>query len=376
MGNINVEKINNYYEQQNGKITIGYDGFVDEVWNITNPSARSGESKFFEKLSDFANAMLERGSGGMSFGSVQKRRSHGGFAANTGKAAGRLLGTHGELTLLGAFGLGEMDPVFEEMKEFNTLSLGEPVYNTIYEFHDSKVFMGSHRFDKKPSAERTWQFLVDTLGMDGLRKAFSEADVVGFGYLGNVRVFEDIITNLIDNFLASGKCHRLFFDFANIVGRPKDEILGIIKALSVLNKKVPMTLSMNEHEGKILLGFMGRDFRWDEPAPGVEDDMAYTREQLGLDELLIHTPFFAVGASESEGAAVVRQRNATETVITTGAGDNFNGGYISTHVQKGVLTLPERLFVANAVTGSYVRVGNSPKKDALKIEMDELIKVV
>ena len=372
MGNINVERINNYYENQKGNITMGYDGFVDEVWNIARPGG-TGDSRFFEKISDFANALLERGSGGMGFGSVMKRRSHGGFAANTGKAVGHL---GGNLTLLGAFGLEEIDPAFNELLKFNTISLGDPNYNTIYEFWDGKVFMGGHRIDRKPPVPRTWDFFVESMGMDGLRKAFADADVVGFGYLGNVQVFEEIITNLINNFLAEGRCTRMVYDFANIQGRAKDEILGILKVLSVLNKRVPMTLSMNEHEGKILFSFFGRDFTWDKPLASAEADISYVREQVGLDELLIHTPFFAVGASASEGAAIVKQRNATETVITTGAGDNFNGGYISTCVQKGVLSLPERLFTANAVTGSYVRNGNSPDKDALRLEMEQLIKEI
>ena len=372
MGNISVERIVNYYDNQKGNITMGYDGFVDEVWNITRPGG-TGDSRFFEKISDFANALLERGSGGMGFGSVMKRRSHGGFTANTGKAVGHL---GGNLTLLGAFGLDEIDSAYDELRGFNIISLGEPTYNTIYEFLDGKVFMGSHKVDRKPTVPRTWDFFVKTMGMDGLRKAFSDADVVGFGYLGNVQVFEEIITNLVNNFLAEGRCSRMVYDFGNIQGRSKDEVLGILKSLSVLNKKVPMTLSMNEHEGKILFSYLGRDFTWDKPLPSAENDIAYVRDQVDLDELLIHTPFFAIGASASEGAAVVKQRNATETVITTGAGDNFNGGYISTCVQKGVLSLPERLFTANAVTGSYVRNGNSPKKDALRTEMEQLIKEI
>jgi len=92
-----------------------------------------------------------------------------------------------------------------------------------------------------------------------------------------------------------------------------------------------------------------------------------------LVELLIYTPFLIIGASATEGVQIVRQRNAEETVITTGAGDNFNGGYISACVQQGVLNLRERLFTANAVTGSYIRNGVSPDKEALKVEMEKLL---
>jgi hypothetical protein len=160
------------------------------------------------------------------------------------------------------------------------------------------------------------------------------------------------------------------------LNRPKDDLLHTFSVLSLLNEHIPMTLSLNEHEGKILFSYMGRDFTWDEPLPDTEKDMEYVRRQTGLDELIIHTPFFALGASADEGTAIVKQRNAEETIITTGAGDNFNGGYLSACVQKGVLSFRERLFTANAVTGSYVRNGISPDKMALKLEMDELVKIM
>jgi len=65
-----------------------------------------------------------------------------------------------------------------------------------------------------------------------------------------------------------------------------------------------------------------------------------------------------------------------ETKITTGAGDNFNGGYISACMRYGALNLRERLFVANAVTGSYVRNGVSPDRGALREEIGKLAAVM
>lgn len=359
-----VKRINDYYENQKGKITIGIDGFVDDVWQLKKDTGLP-----FEKISDYAHALLARGSGGMSFGSVQKRRSYGGFAANTGKAAGRL---GGELTLIGMFGTDEYDPVFQEFSAYNSISLGEPHISLIYEFQDGKIMIGANR-GGKPRPELSWDFLVSTMGAEGLKKAYEHADIVGFGYLGRVKYFEEMVTNLIDNFLAEGNCKRMFFDFANIQGRSKEEITGVLKTLSVLNKRMPMTLSLNEHEGKILFSFLNKDFNWETPQKGVEADMEHVHKETGLDELLIHTPFFAIGASATEGVQIVRQRNAEETVITTGAGDNFNGGYISACVQQGVLNLRERLFTANAVTGSYIRNGVSPDKEALKVEMEKLL---
>ena len=367
-----VRRIVEYYDNQHGKMTLGCDGFIDDVKHVIKEWVSPDEYRPYEKVEDYARAILARGAGGMSFGLAQKRRTYGGFSCNTGKAAGRL---GGNLTLLGMFGIEEIDPVFSEfMENYNTISVGDPAVSMIYEFTDGKIFYGGTS-PRKPT-QRTWEQLVGAMGLDGLRSAFADADVVGFGYYGNKVYFDDIIKNLYENFLIDGRCTRLFFDFGNIQHSSKEQLISTFELLTPYNIKVPITLSLNEHEGKVLFSFYGRDFTWDTPLPGVEEDIAYVREQVNWDEIIIHTPFFAVGASASEGTALVKQRRAAETVITTGAGDNFNGGYLSTHVQKGKLNLEERLFVANAVTGAYVRSGLSPDKTALEIEMNKLMKVV
>ena len=367
-----VKRIIDYYNNQKGNITIAVDGFVDDVWQVVESRTSASEYKLFEKVSDYANAILARGSGGMGFELMRKRRTYGGFAANTGQAVGRL---GGDLTLLGMFGTEEIDPVFQGFYDnYNAISVGNPAVSFIYEFLDGKIMQGGT--SKFPPTERSWEQLVEALGMDGMRKAFADANVVGFGYYGSKVTFDNILINLIDNFLADGPCHRMFFDFGNIQNRKKEQLFETFATLVPLNEKVPMTLSLNEHEGKILFAMIGREFTWDKPLASAEEDIAYAREQTGLDEVIIHTPFFALGASAREGTAYIPQRNATDTLITTGAGDNFNGGYLSTHLQKGVLSLAERLFIANAVTGAYVRSGVSPDKVALKAEMDELVKVV
>ena len=366
-----IKRIVDYYDNQHGKITMGCDGFVDDVKHVVKTRINNDKYEPYERVKDYANAILERGAGGMSFGLAQKRRSYGGFTCNTGKAAGRL---GGDLTVLGMFGTTDIDPVFAEfMENYNAVSIGDPAVTLIFEFADGKIFYGGTA--PKPPTQRSWDHLVDTMGPDGLRAAFFDADVVGFGYYGAKTYFDDIVKNLYDNFLIDGRCSRLFFDFGNIGQGAKDRITSTFELFKPYNTKVPITLSLNEHEGKVLFSFYGKDFTWDSPLPDTEESISYVREQIGWDEIIIHTPFFAVGASASEGAETVKQRRAAETVITTGAGDNFNGGYLSAHLQKGKLNLKERLFVANAVTGAYVRSGVSPDKHALKIEMDKLSEV-
>jgi hypothetical protein len=369
---VSIKRINEYYANQNGNVVMGCDGFVDDVWQVVEKRTSPTEYKLYEKVGDYARAILARGSGGMSFELVRKRRSYGGFTCNTGKALGRL---GGNLTLVGMFGIEEYDPVFNEFREsYTTISIGNPSVTLIHEFFDGKIMQGGTA--PAPPTRYSWELLEKSMDLQNLRTAYKEADAVGHGYYGNRVIFEDTVSNLVNTYLDNDRCNRMFFDFGNIQNRPKDELFKTFSVLTPLNDKVPMTLSLNEHEGKILFAHYGRDFACDTPLPDTRNDIEYIREQVGLDELIIHTPFFALGASASEGSALVKQRNAPETIITTGAGDNFNGGYLSSCVQKGVLSFEERLFVANAVTGSYVRSGVSPDITALGEEMSELVKIM
>jgi len=367
-----VSRIADYFENLRGKVVLGADGYVDEVWRVAEPGKGRTEIKYIDRVGDFARAILARGSGGMSFDLAPKRRAYGGFTCNTGKAVGRL---GGDLTLIGMFGTDGLDPVFQEFREnYHTISVGNPAVTVIYEFLDGKIMYGGTA--RVAPTARTWERLVSALPLDGLRQAYAGAEAAGFGYYGDRRAYEEILTNLVEQVLAGGPCHRLFLDFGNIQNRSREELFGTFQVLAALDRKIPVTLSLNEHEGKILLSFLNRDFTWERPLPSTLDDLSALRERAGIDEALIHTPFFAAGASRAEGTALVRQRNAARTVITTGAGDNFNGGYLAACVRKGGLDLSERLFAANAVTGAYVRTGVSPDNAALREEMAELVKVM
>ena len=266
------KRIYDYYEKQNSNIVVGIDGYVDEVWLIVESRKSSDDFKIFEKMSGYANAILTRGTGGMSFEIISKRRTYGGFTANTGQAAGQLCGS---LTMLGMFGAnGGIDPVFKGFCDNYTVhSIGEPIITTIYEFTDGKIMQSQN----EGARERYWDQIVNAVTCAGLKQAYGEADVVGFGYFSQEKSsFEGILEKLIDNFLEKGKCHRIVMDFANIQHLSKERLLDALQTLAVLNKRVPISLSLNEHEGKIIFSYKNRDFAWDEPLPSTKDDIAYS----------------------------------------------------------------------------------------------------
>lgn len=334
-----------------GKITFGIDGFVDEVWQVLANRFSRTDYLLFDKMRDFAKSVYDCGEGGYANEIIRKRRSYGGFVANTGKTAGRL---GADVSMLGMFGADSIDPVFKGfVDEFKVISVADPAVCQIFEFTDGKLML--------PFIEGAMDYSWEKLRrVPGLEEAM-DADIVAIGYWSQLHEFDDIVTKLCENFLIKGRCQRMFFDFADIRKRDQGSLERTLQVLAGLD--MPMTLSLNEHEGGLLFSYLGRNFDWEDSSKA-EDHIEYVRKETGLDELIIHTPYFAVAATAREGVATVMQEYCKNPVITTGAGDNFNGGYLAACLDKRGLT--ERLAVGNAVTGFYVRNGYSPSQDDLR----------
>lgn len=359
-----IKYISEYFEKIEGKITLGLDGFVDEVWQVLAKRNSHTDYILFDKMQDFAKSVYDAGKGGYANEIIRKRRVYGGCVCNTGKAAGKL---GCSLTMIGMFGKPALDPVFKEFQEtYSLTSIADPAICQIFEFTDGKLMFPyvAETFDLN------WQFLSNALPKEDLA-AIMDADIVSIGYWSQLPAFDELITGLCENFLIKNRCRRIFFDFADIRKRTQESLEQTLKVLAKYNEKLPMTLSLNEHEANLLFSYMGKNFDWKNPG-AVEEHIEYVRKKAGLDELIAHTPYFAAAATAGEGTATVMQRYCEDPIITTGAGDNFNGGYLAACLGENKLNLAQRLFVGNATTGFYIRNGYSPDKTDLIGEMERM----
>lgn len=357
-----MSKMQKYFAMSNGSVVFGIDGYIDEVWQIIETRESTSSYKIREKMKSFGELITQCGEGGVSNEIVRKRRSYGGFCANTGKAAASM---GAKTTLIGMFGKNTIEPVFNSLHEVADLvSVGDPAICHIFEFTDGKVMLPYvHEI-----AGFDWSSLVAALPDNQLKQLYNEAKIVALGYWSLMPAFDEILVGICENYMRQDGKQRMFFDFADIRKREKvclDNTLQHMKRLSSIYN-IPMTLSLNEHEAALLFSYYGEAFDEDNPE-AVTSTLASLRDKLALDELVVHTPYFASGASQTDGGVLVSQLYCENPVITTGAGDNFNGGYVAASL--GELTLLERLLVGNAATGFYVRNGFSATTSDLLAEL-------
>jgi len=353
---IDIGLLTESFDRPEGKIVMGIDGFIDEVWQIIGSRISREEYRLFEKLTDFSKALSASEEGGFTNEIVRKRRTYGGFVANTGKAVFRL-GVRP--VLLGMFGQDGIDSVFSEFEEFTELvPVGDPGICQIFEFTDGKIMLPFIQevlsFD--------WHALTKVIDEKALKTMFADAAVIALGYWTLMPAFDEIVTRICEMLKGIPGKRRMFFDFADIRKSERSSLENSLGKLAGLNEQIPMTLSLNEHEAGHLFSFYGETFDAQDPE-GADAMTERVRNALGLDELIAHTPYYAAAASVSEGSCVAIQNYCTSPVITTGAGDNFNGGYMVAML-KG-MSLSERLTIGNAVTYLYVSGGHCPYKDEL-----------
>jgi len=347
-----INRFSEYFSQPKGKVIFGIDGYIDEVWQIIETRENAEIFTLRETMKSFAELITACGEGGVSNEIMRKRRTYGGFCANTGKAAANMGAC---TTLLGMFGHNSIEPVFQPLQDIAGLvSVGDPAICHIFEFMDGKIML--------PYIHEVtgfnWGSLTSMLTNTKLKELYKSADIIALGYWSLMPAFDEIITGLCENFIRHDGSQRMFFDFADIRKRDSTSLNHTLRLLDRLSKQyqLPMSLSLNEHEAALLFSYYDEVFDENQPETSTEN-LTALRDKLGLDELIVHTPYFAAAATLTEGAIMVPQRHCDKPVITTGAGDNFNGGYVACCLGK--LTLYERLLASNAATGFYVRSGYS-----------------
>ena len=360
MPGVNVQKIVDALERSRGKVALLADGFVDEVWQIVGSRASVQDFTLYTRMSQYANRILSSGTGGVGMELVRKRRTFGGFVANTGCAVARL-GI--DTTLVGLFGKENLDPVFSDVGNLcRLISIDDPAVTHIFEFDDGKVMMSY----VESLHNVNWKFLSDSLGAERLLSLMADSDIIGVGYWSVLPAFDEIVAQICDNLPRGDKPRRFFFDFADFRKNDPVSLAHTLCSLKALNERVPMTLSVNEHEAVVL--FETHNQTPDDIGRPIGEKTEDIRREIGLDELVIHTPHYAVAAAAKEEPAFAATVFCENPVRVAGAGDTFNGGYVAASLAG--LNLVERLYVANAAVGCYLRTAASPDAKGLAKYID------
>ncbi|MBK1877422.1 carbohydrate kinase family protein [Pelagicoccus mobilis] len=351
----------NFLNNISGKVLLGCDGFVDEVYQIVDVRQSLTEFTAMDNLKEFGELITKRADGGVGLEIVPKRRCSGGFTPNTGRVAA-FLGL--KPTLTGLYGKNTIDSAFEEFTEnCNLISLGDPALTIVFEFDDGKILMSA----LKSVANLTWTEFTKFFGEEKLTELFANTDILGLGYWSLTPDFDNFLMGFISQYEDGKAPKRMFFDFADIKKKSNESFMESLALLKQFNEKIPMTISLNEHEGAEL--FSRFDMEWIEEPAQVASGLTTLRQEIGINELVVHTPHFAAASNAFDGEAHAMQEMQTNVIRTAGAGDTFNGGYLCASL--GELSVKERLAIANAATAFFVTHATAPTREELIAQIEK-----
>jgi hypothetical protein len=332
---------------------LGFDGFVDEVVHVVDKRIDSERYIRLDTISAYAERIA--GAAGLSCNIemvtvAQKLGGNGPILTNA------LIGQGLDVTYIGSIGFPAVHAVFADMAaKCRAYSVAEPGKTDAVEFLDGKII--SSKLDSLNAVG--WDSIMLAVGAEEFTRQMSRCHLVGFENWTMLPHMSDIWRRIIAGVLPKlprGKERAIFFDLADPSKRRTEDLLEALELIGAFLPYFQVYLGLNEKEALCLSDAYG---------VGAGDVISRSErlfKLLPVDCLAVH-PLKEAFTVTDNGVTRVSGPYCERPRLTTGAGDNFNAGFL-----LGVTAaLPPRdcLLLGVAASGFYVRNARSPDRGEL-----------
>jgi fructose-1-phosphate kinase PfkB-like protein len=345
------------------KVTAGFDGFVDTIVRVIKNKEYNAEPEFFKTIHDYGNYILEK-SGSFSLEYEIVNTKIGGNMPITSNALAQL-GV--KVNCIGAFGYPQVHTAFAELSPNCILhSFTNPGTATAFEFRDGKMIFGQ----AKELNSMKWSDIIKVVGLDVLVNLFEECDLFCVLNWSEIDPSTDIWQGIIRDILPAYQKPQKqvsFVDLSDCSKRSRETIVEMLSLLKVFSKYTKTILSLNRNEANIISKIVcNKDFANDYELLGSE-----LYKELYIDILVLHssqTSYVFTGERMISGKSFFVEH----PLISTGAGDNFNAGFIAGQLLQ--LSEEDSLIFANATASQYISSGASPQPEQMISFLEQQIK--
>jgi len=331
---------------------IGLDGFVDEIIAAVDERQDARTYTRIPTISDLAKriaAAAGRSTNVELVTTLTKLGGNGPIMANALAAFGV------KVTYLGSLGHPTLHPVFEDFaKRAEVHSIADPGRTDALEFEDGKLLFGK----MFPLAGVTWENINKTGKRPLVDHHMAHASLVGFVNWTMLPYMSDIWEAMQREICPklSGPKRWMFFDLADPEKRPLAERQRALELITAFQKNFECILGLNEKEAYEVAEVLGLGTHGHSRSE-LQSLVAAIHQKVPVNTIVVHPTRHALACS---GGAVadVDGPFISKPLITTGAGDHFNSGF----VLGKLLGLPneQALLCGVSTSGFYVRTAKSP----------------
>jgi sugar/nucleoside kinase (ribokinase family) len=348
---------------------VGFDGFIDTMADVVEQrfSSRPDHYRAIPTIAKLAERIASVA--GVSTNLEVRTRSVAA-GGNGPYMAGAMARLGCVVRCIGALGEPQIDPVYADLASRceRVWSIAHAARTDALEFSDGKIMLNH------PDAidDVSWDRVIKRVGLQTLIETCQHSDVIATVNWTNLGGLPSIWKGLREQvFPRLSSSPVLFVDLADPGRRTDDDVSGLLDDLQNLQKAATVTLGLNLVECERLSRIAGLPaLKGSVSRPGEAEDFAQAaatlRESLGLSRVIVHNRV-GCGAADADQLAWLLSRLIDRPVITTGAGDHFNGGFAMA-LARG-LDLGSSLAVANATATIYVEEGSGPNANAVLREL-------
>ena len=339
---------------------IGLDGFADEIVNVVDKRTDAEHYTRIKTMSDYC-ARISGGSGlSCNIEIIPMQQKLGG----NGPIFANALKNHNmKITYIGSVGENGIHPIFAELLESaRMIGLAEPGQTSAYEFNDGKIIVSKIEHFKNI----TWEKIIQTVGQDEFVRICNASSLIGFENWTMIPGMSEIWSNVIAHVLPALSVpvqeKTIFFDLADPEKRSNDDILEAIDLIGQFTEKGFQTiLGLNKKEACEIFELYYEKIK-DYHSISLQQLSTGLKEIINITCLVIH-PVDAASCVLEGNYCCVDGPYCPHPVLTTGAGDNFNAGFVTGWMNG--FEPEECLLCGVATSGFYVRKGASPSTGEL-----------